>query len=51
MVCHFSFLGYISTELPSSYCDIVFASSFLPVFDLHEHDNEIKQILAALSFN
>lgn len=50
MVGHFSFLGYVSTELPSTCCCIVFASGFLPVFGLHELDNKIKQIMAALSF-
>lgn len=50
MVCHFSFLGYVSTELPSFYCHTVFASAFPPVFDLPEHDSKIKWILAALSF-
>lgn len=50
MVGHFSFLWYVSTELPSTCCCIVFASGFLPVFGLHELDNKIKQIMAALSF-
>lgn len=34
----------------STYCYIVFASAFLPVFGLPELHNKIKRIMAALSF-
>lgn len=45
-MCHFSiFLACVPTELPSTYCYVVFASAFLPGLD-----NKMEQMLAALSF-